>query len=308
MNKMSIVNKVKGYQRWANFEMCTKDFQPGNIEHLNSKYLYSYNVNTLGYKYIHDYMVYIILTKFLKFEYRYKPVEKVLYEIPFQYKEHFCMFTFEKSGFKFHIDTNKIDIIDQIFKKIQSASKIAEQLLSPIIDESINNGDVIIENKSSILRERYVYFRNIIKSMYKNKNIDSTISLNILPDFSTSRFDFKKDVFFNVQSMLEAYFSFQEHVLILLLPFTNIDFAEENISELINSNWSKIFNTVLSPKDSPNLMKHYENLRNIKELRNQFTHGGFEKKKGSILPYIEGVGTIPIYLSSGNEYSIVHLH
>lgn len=29
MNKMSIVNKVKGYQRWANFEMCTKDFQPG---------------------------------------------------------------------------------------------------------------------------------------------------------------------------------------------------------------------------------------------------------------------------------------
>lgn len=180
--------------------------------------------------------------------------------------------------------------------------------MKPIINESINNGDVTIENKSSILRERYIYFRSKIKDLYISEGIDTTINLNILPDFSTNRFNLKKEVFFNVQSMLDAYFSFQEHVLILLLPFTNIDFTKNKITDLINANWSKIFNTVLSPSNSPDLMRHYDNLRNIKELRNQYAHGGFEKNDGSILPHIEGIGIIPIELSSDNEYKILYLH
>lgn len=120
---MSIVNKVIGNQKWTNFEMCTKDFQSVNIESLNNKHLYSYNVNSLDYEYIHHYMVYIIFAKFLKFEHRYKPVEKVLYEIPFQYKKHLCMFTLGKFGLKFHIDTDENDIIERIFKKLKVHQK-----------------------------------------------------------------------------------------------------------------------------------------------------------------------------------------
>ncbi|WP_399632639.1 hypothetical protein [Sporosarcina sp. SG10008] len=286
---------------WSNFEMCTKDFESIKIEELENKNLYASKVKYLDADYIEPYMIYIVFVQFLEFEHTYEQMEKVLYEIPFQYQGYYCMFSMEKFGLKFIINTNEEAILKNIFKKIKSASKLAERLLKPIITESIDNGDITIENQSGILRRRYLYFRETadqIYSEYKDEKFKDSKTIVIGINRKTK---LEQEIIFNTQAMLDAYFSYQEHLLILLLPFTNIDFKVKRITLLMNSNWTKKFNEIFLSAKNPELMKHFDDLRNLKELRNKYAHGGFEKGEGSILSHVKGVGAIPVELPSNSE-------
>lgn len=306
---MSIKDKAmcENPRAWSHFEMCTKDFKSIKITKYEGENSHAYKVNYLDVDYVHPYMIYIIFVKFLGFKHTYKPMEKVLYEIPFQYQDYYCMFSMKKFGLNFIINSKDEGIIRAIFKKIKSASRIAERLLKPIITESIDNGNVTIENRSSILRERYLYFREMVNNIILDQERGKYEGLERITGVFNKRSEMNKKIFFNTQAMLDAYFSFQEHILILLLPFTNIDFKEKSITHLINANWTTKFNEVFLPDKYPELMKHFDNLRRIKELRNKYTHGGFEKDKGSIFPHVEGVGAIPGELPSDSEEMFTYL-
>ncbi|UNK20803.1 hypothetical protein MNQ98_12660 [Paenibacillus sp. N3/727] len=115
------------------------------------------------------------------------------------------------------------------------------------------------------------------------------------------------EALFNTQAMLDAYFSFQEHILILLLPFSQFNKDEDNITNLIGSDWTTKFNRIFKPQQNPMVMKFYDYIRGIKELRNKYAHGGFEKKKGSLLAHVPTLGAIPVELPQHNErgYSMI---
>jgi len=225
----------------------------------------------------------------------------VLFEIPFQYQGFYCMFSMEKFGLKFRINSKEDAILKTIFKKIKSASKLAERLLKPIITESIDNGDITIENQSAILRRRYLYFRESVDQIISDYNEGKFKDYKSIVSGINRKVKLEEEIIFNTQAMLDAYFSFQEHLLILLLPFTNIDFKEKRITCLINSTWTEKFNEIFLPAENPKLMKHFDALRNLKELRNKYAHGGFEKGEGSILSHVEGVGAIPVELPSNSK-------
>ncbi|MEC2159753.1 hypothetical protein [Virgibacillus halodenitrificans] len=288
-------------QVWKDFEMCTKDFKKLTVEKIDDKTLFAYKAKYLDVDYAEPYMIYIIFVQLLGFEHTYKPMEKVLYEIPFQYKGYYCVFAMEKFGLKFFINSKDEASLELIFSKIKRATKIVERLLKPIVTESIDNGEVTIENQSGTLRRRYLYFRSRTEKIifeYNSGELEESISM---AERINRKVELKELIIFNTQAMLEAYFSFQEHLLILLLPFANINFKEKKITHLINSSWTQKFNEVFSPAEKPTLMKHFEALRNLKELRNKYAHGGFEKSEGSILPQVEGVGAIPIEMPSNRE-------
>ncbi|PFE14042.1 hypothetical protein [Bacillus cereus] len=286
---------------WSNFEMCTRDFKSLNIEQLENKEMYVSKVKHLDVDYIEPYMIYIIFVQLLEFEHGYKTIEKVMYEIPFQYQEHYCMFSMEKFGLKLIINTTDEGILKTLFRKIKSAAKIAEKLLNPIIAESIDNGDITIENQSGILRQKYLYFRGRVEQIFSDNTDEKVREPKGLVGGLNSRIKLEKEIVFNTQAMLDAYFSFQEHLLILLLVFTNIDFKDERITILMNSNWTEKFNKVFLPAKNPELMKHFDTLKNLKEIRNKYAHGGFEKGEASILAHVRGVGAIPVELPSNNE-------
>ncbi|MCM3005780.1 hypothetical protein [Priestia koreensis] len=285
-------------KKFENFKMCTRDFESVRPEEIYSKDFYHSKVKQLDLTYIEPYMIYTIFVRLLEFNHTYKPMEKILFEIPFKYKNIYGVFSMEKFGLNLSITTNEEELLKDLFEKLNSASKIAESLLKPFITEAIGNGEITIENQTGMLRQRYLYFRKRVKEIYDEIEDNEDYSAGSIVGGLNRKINLEKEIIFNTQAMLDAYFSFQEHFLILLLPFTKIDYRSEPISRIISSNWSDKFKKIFDINNNRNLLPYYEELKKLKEIRNKYAHGGFEKEAGSLFAHIKGVGAIPIEVPS----------
>ncbi|WP_430489370.1 hypothetical protein [Rossellomorea marisflavi] len=285
-------------KKFENFKMCTRDFESVRLEEIYSKDLYHSKVKQLDLTYIEPYMIYTIFVRLLEFNHTYKPMEKILFEIPFKYKNIYGVFSMDKFGLNLSITTNEEELLKDLFEKLNSAGKIAESLLKPFITEAIGNGEITIENQTGILRQRYLYFRKRVKEIYDEIEDNEDYPAGSIVGGLNRKINLEKEIIFNTQAMLDAYFSFQEHLLILLLPFTKIDYRAEPIPRIINSNWSDKFKKIFDINNNRNLLPYYEELKKLKEIRNKYAHGGFEKEAGSLFAHIKGVGAIPIEVPS----------
>ncbi|MFP4973965.1 hypothetical protein ACE6ED_01065 [Paenibacillus sp. CN-4] len=301
MEKLNDIIKRSNPTLWETFEYCTSKISGVAEEELDDKEFYSSKVKNLDVEYTEPYMIFFVLARLKSLPYQYQPMEKVLYVIPFKYKEHYCFFSMEKFGLKFASTTNNEEIIRQLFKSINSANKIANRLLSPFIEKAINNGEFTLENTSGVLRRRYLYFRNNVQLCLDFDHGKPGVDISEIVASMNSRSNKEWEALFNTQAMLDAYFSFQEHILILLLPFSQFNKDEDNITNLIGSDWTTKFNRIFKPQQNPSVMQFYDCIRGIKELRNKYAHGGFEKKKGSLLAHVPTVGAIPVELPQRNE-------
>lgn len=288
---------IEQQKKFENFKMCTRDFKSITLEEVYSKDLYVSKVKQLDVNYIEPYMLYTIFVRFLEFNHTYRPVEKILYEIPFRYKNIYGVFSMEKFGLKLCITTNEERILKDLFKKLNSASRIAENLLKPFITEAIGNGEITIENQTAILRQRYLYFRTRVQEIYDERESKEEYVGSLVGGLNR-KINLENEIIFNTQAMLDAYFSFQEHLLIMLVPFTQIDYKAEPIPHVINSNWSDKFKKVFDINHNRDLLAYYEELKKLKEIRNKYAHGGFEKEGGSLFAQIKGVGAIPLEIPS----------
>jgi len=291
---------------WNNFEQCTKDIIP-----LQEFTGYSFGkvnkdmVASWGQKMPPNYMVFFMLVHLKKFDYEYQPMEKVLWEIPFQYENAAFYFTVRKSGFYLMSGTEDIDLIKRLLRRINNAIKIVDRMISPLLKEVVNKGDITFENQGGFLFQRYLYFKSKAYESYSTKDkepkdIHEAIS-SLNHKMKTTR-----EGFFNTQAMLDAYFSYQEHLLILLLPFSGFVKEKENISKIIAGNWSEKFKRVLNVKNNKKAEQHYEKLHLIKEkYRNKYAHGGFEKENGSLYAKVNKLGFIPVRMDAHEHFSFM---
>jgi hypothetical protein len=296
---MSIKDKVIGESPglWDNFKKCTADIREATLEENIDGKMYSYIVKHLNVEYIEPYMIFIIFCELKEFDYSYKDRDKTLYDISFRFQNYYCVFTYEKVGLILTIDTKDENVIGELFKKLNSTCRITNLLLKSVVEEAINDGNFTLENNSGLLRQRYLYFREKVKEL---KPIRREI-------MSLRDIEKHKEVIFNTQSMLDAYFSFHENILILLLPFKNFNKSLEKVTDLNSANWTNKYNRIFTPHDNPLYMHWFDKLKYLKELRNKYAHGGFEKKTGSFYPHIEGVGAIPVQPPESNRgiYSLL---
>ncbi|MCA6609147.1 hypothetical protein [Bacillus safensis] len=300
---MNIKEKImlEQQKKFDDFKMCTREIESIKLEEVYSKELYVSKVKQLDVNYIEPYMIYTIFVHLLEFDHTYKPMEKILYEIPFKYKDIYGVFSMGKFGLSLSITTNKEEVLKGLFKKLNSASKIVESILKPFITEVIANGEITIENQTGILRQRYLYFRNRVKEIYDEIEVNEDFPVGSIAGGLNRKINLEKEIIFNTQAMLDAYFSFQEHLLILLLPFSKLDYRAEPIPRIINSNWSDKFKKIFDINNNRNLLPYYEKLKKLKEIRNKYAHGGFEKEAGSLFAHIKGVGVIPVEVPSQTE-------
>lgn len=281
---MTIKDKImkENPKLWGDFEQCTKDIAEASLDDYCDESMNSYMVKHLNVEGIEPYMIFIIFCRLKETNYTYKDRDNTLFDIPFRFQNYYCVFSFEKTGLILSINTQDEEIMGMLFKKLKSAIKITNLLLNPIIKEEINKGNFTLENHSGLLRQRYLYFREKADTL-------SAISEDHMRDIKI-----KREVIFNTQSMLDAYFSFHEHILILLLPFKDFNKNIEKVTDLISANWTSKYKRIFNPQVNPEYMHWFDKLKSLKELRNKYSHGGFEKKNGSLFPNIEGVGTIPV--------------
>jgi hypothetical protein len=304
----NMVDYIKKFQEespnlWHNFEQCTKEIHP-NRDLINSIFVKidKYVASNLGVELPPSYMVFFMLVHLKKFPYEYQPIEKVLWEVHFKYQGIPFYFTERKFGFRLMAGTEDDKVIIALLKRISSAVKIVDRMIGPLLKEIVNKGDITFQNQIVFLTDRYKYFKNKASSLYdKSKNIESSSNGSII-----QHWQIVKECFYYTQAMLDAYFSYQEHLLVLLLPFCDIDKEKDSVSEFIYKDWSEKFNKVFNPNKDPEMMRHYDNLREIKEkLRNKYAHGGFEKKNGSLYAKVDGLGFIPVHMNRSNGFSLV---
>ncbi|CAH2465087.1 hypothetical protein [Bacillus mycoides] len=302
--------KKENIKQWNNFEKCTEGFTAIKLRGFEVKEVLKvdrFMANKLEIKFPERYMVFFMLVHLKGFEYEYQPMEKVLWEVPFKYQGINFYFTVRKFGFRLISETDDESIVKSLIQKINGASKIVDNLMSSVLKENVNKGDITFSNESSLLRDRYLYFKEKAYNLYNQneREVETTNKHRYTNVFAKRQRN--KEAFFYTQAMLDAYFSFQEHLMVLLLPFSDFDKNSESISIFIADTWTSKFKKVFKPSRRPEVMKYFDKLQSIKEKhRNKFAHGGFEKKDGSLSVKVDGIGYIPVSMTQQNHFSLIN--
>jgi len=232
--------------------------------------------------------------------------EKVNWEIPVKYKNIPLMLSHRKFGFRISSPKGKDAdnrLVIEAIHKINKASPIAEKLVEPYIKELVDNGKINVPNEYLQLRDRYQYFRENAEKYYseadkrrKTKNIENNYSSYneiVRSGYIASH---------NFTAMLDAYFSYLEHILVLVKPFIHLDVVESNLSAYIGMLWSEKYKTIFDINTDIIAKKHYDALYDIKEsYRNVLSHGNFQKGGGSISVHMKHLGAIPMHLSRSKD-------
>lgn len=234
------------------------------------------------------------------------PGEKTRWEIPFRYKKNNCAFALQKFGLRLYISSNDegskniIKIEKEIIGKLKRViAKIEKQLLTPFAKDQIYERNVTIANHYHKLENRYVYFREKAE-----KKTTPEINTNVKHDDDifaglNNLFKSRSELFYNTIAMLDAYFSFLEHLFVLVIPFAEKQDNDIDLVQFISSFWSEKFKTLFDIKKDTQAKKFYDELDEIKEhYRNFYAHGGFEKGGASLYIHFPGYGAIPAQLSN----------
>jgi len=232
----------------------------------------------------------------------YGPEEKLRWEIPFNYKEISCAFALQKFGLRLHIasaegqqlDVNKVSM--EIIKKIQKAiHRVEKTLLMPFAEQQIRTGHVTIANQYYAFMNRYIYFREKAEKAINQEKSTNTKNIEELTQSLNEIFRAKNELFYNTIAMLDAYFSFLEHLFVLVMP---LYLNNVRLLEFIGSFWADKYKMLFDIRSNPSAKSFYDDLNTIKErFRNFYAHGGFEKGGASLYIHIPNIGAIPAQFS-----------
>ena len=234
------------------------------------------------------------------------PGEKMRWEIPFRYKNFECTFALQKFGLRLYISNSDealkdaIKIEKEILGKLKRViSKIEKKLLTPFAKHQICKRNVTIANYFHKLENRYVYFREKAEKISTAKlNKDVKHDVDIFGGLN-DLFKARSELFYNTIAMLDAYFSFLEHLFVLLLPFAEKQNHNIDLVQFVSSFWSDKFKKLFDIETDTQAKKIYDELNEIKEhYRNFYAHGGFKKRGASFYIHFPGLGAIPAQLTN----------
>jgi hypothetical protein len=286
-----------------NLKMCMRDFHPGKEAFPNHSSVYGlakipFETSDLPL----PFMVFLTFVALLGFGY-YGKGEKLAWSIPLVYRKTPFMISHQKFGLQIAaiaVDSQVLDSAKQMLKQMKKGIRIADKLLTPVVAENVRLGEVSVVNKHYMMYDAYQYFRKLADQAFKH-------SLALQPgppDFEkwvgqmNRRIKWERKGFYYARAMLDAFYSWLEHVLILLLPFSDFDRTTENLEDILRSDWTAKYNRILKPDTDRNAKRAYNQLQEIKEkYRNPLTHGYFDKSGASLHAHMPVVGAIPVSLS-----------
>ncbi|NMG09109.1 hypothetical protein [Brasilonema sp. UFV-L1] len=259
------------------------------------------------------FMVYLILVHCLGCIPIDRPQEKMAWIAYFSFRDKPMFAAHSKSGLQFGIkDKQEAEILEDFLILLKKSLPVANEAFQDLVKTSFSNGQISIENKSFLFRERYLFLRKQAELKFHQeqhplhaKTIDSKDSIsrgnpledsvNTLNNFSEAH----REGFFLASTSLDAYFSALEHYLILLLPFTDFNPCQENILEFVRGSWEKSFQRIFGkPPANEAEQTVLEKLKQIKrKWRNTLAHGGFDYEGQTFFVQVPGLGSIPASLA-----------
>jgi hypothetical protein len=253
------------------------------------------------------YMVFLTLIMGTDCEYVRRPAEKTAWSINLRFRDvPFCL-EHGKSGMRIATSAAPDSpVIEELVRVLHRAFPVADRVLQPDVDVQVRAGNVTAPNRQHLFRQRYEFFRDSARAAFeappRSEDIFRPQGSAREEARSVDIFKNGREGFFFGAAAIDAYFSWLEHVLVLVLPFVEYDPTKDDLVAFIGGAWTDKLKRVwdlASDKDAKSL---YDALREIKErFRNSIAHGGLEKGDASLAVHIPGLGAVPTRLSHFTE-------
>ena len=166
---------------------------------------------------------------------------------------------------------------ERITGQLQTALRALEIELSSYAEAQVNAGRVTLANHAGEFGARYQFFRQLAKKAYlKAKRVfakagEKGPSAPSIASVLNRNITAEREGFFHSAAMVDAYFSYLEHRLILLRAFTGKPLAHGEFKTLLTARWDEKFKMVVSDTGGRTRELLLTRLRGIKErIRNPF--------------------------------------
>jgi len=244
--------------------------------------------------------------------------EKTAWEIDFTFVDTPITLAHRKFGVRVEIWSGSTDdkestaaLAARLINALGKAVAVFDRLvLLPAAEKALNAGSVTVANKQHQLREHFEYFRDHTRTCLDGQGHwkpraaapnPSNPTLQKIYEALEPRqrlYRERQEAFINATAAIHSYFSWLEHVLVLIAPFAGFDPESRSLSKLVRATWSDKFKTIFDVASDRRAKCAYDRLVELSErTRNTWAHGAFDKQDGLLHVHVDGVGAIPASVS-----------
>ena len=247
------------------------------------------------------YLVYFLLVDLLGFSCLGKG-EKVAWSIPVDLEGHLLHIEHRKLGLGIfsYGDPDSEDSAKEVLRLVRQGVRTARPYLDWRAEEAVNSSQINVVNGSIDLYGRFEFligeYKSKLAEAEKKAHEPGTIGYASgsvrfrFPDWKLTR-----EAEWLALSAIESFFSWAEHVFILLAIMQGKCITGEAVKDLARADWKQKFRAALDV-DSPEIKRHYDDLTAVRDqVRNFVAHGSFGKN-GEAFRFHSSVGAVPVLL------------
>ena len=246
--------------------------------------------------------------KILRFDIKYRLFEKINYVVIFKYKGTYAVAVDRKMDYYVEIESQ----FKNEFMVLLTETKEALQKLFKILTVSAYKQNKItlinqmeqFRNKLSYYEDEAEKFYQIQKKLEKEESSLTSFIENpkkaflICEEMGWEPNDNWRYFIYAVENYIDVFFSYIEHLLTLLIPFSSKIDLEKSYKDMWEYSWSAKAEFLWGKEIEGK--KIIEQLRSYKEIfRNRNAHGLFSRETSAYVQ-IEGLGRYPMYI--GKKY------
>ena len=280
--------KAKALQAIAPLESVDTDAYGGTRTHLDR--------NLPEY-----YLVYFLLVDLLGFKCLGRH-EKLAWSIPLDLRGRLLHIEYRKMGLGVFSsgEPNSEASAEEVVGLIHNGIRVARPYFDWRADQAVQESKVNIINRSVDLHERFKYLLDAYKSKLNEAEQGARVvhraNHNGGPvEYRFPNLELLRQAQWLATSAIESFFSWTEHVFILLAVMQRKCTTGDSVKNLAYAEWKEKFSAALDIRD-PEVKRHYDSLTIIRgQVRNFVAHGSFGKS-GEAFQFHSATGAVPVLL------------
>ena len=251
------------------------------------------------------YLVYFLLVDLLKFK-NLGQFEKLAWSVPVDYKGKAFLIEHRKFGLGIFVDEPKAyeKEAEQIVVRIQKATKAARPYFEWYAEKAVADSKLNVKNHTDELHQRFQFFLTEYQKTVRAIRADEERRRNKLSreerladwgDYFSEPFTLSEKAVWLASSVIDAFYSFTEHVFIHLAILQGHIGTGNEVASLAGADWANKFKAVFNLNE-PDEKRFYDDLTEIRrQHRNFVAHGSFGKQ-GEAFTFHSGAGAAPVLL------------
>jgi hypothetical protein len=245
------------------------------------------------------YLVFFLLVDLLGFR-NLGQFEKISWSVPVEFNGKAFLIEHRKFGLGIFAGKLPEDEADagEIAKLLARATKAARPYFSWRAEEAAKASELNVVNRAPALFERFEFFAGLYaaKIAEADRRKDEYIKTDLGPNSWTVRHpatELRQEAEHYAISTIESFFSWTEHVFILIAVLLGGCVTGEEVRQLARAEWETKFKAALDITD-PTTKGFYDGLIHIRrQVRNFVAHGSFGKE-GEAFAFHSRAGAVPM--------------